>query len=176
MMQAQGPSASGASCLVGVVARWLLGLFFVYMGLTKALHPEVFLKQVHEYHVVGNPFILNLIAAGLPGLEVFCGLLLVIGIAVRGAALVLVLMLVPFTALVVHRALALAPSMGVPFWLVKFDCGCGTGEVVLWRKVAENTFFLLLALWLLSGAGRRLALCFSVFGRAPGAFPPTPLA
>ena len=80
----------------GVLVRWVLGGIFVYMGLSKALHPEMFLKLLRQYNLTGNSLLLNSIAAGLPWLEVFCGLLLLAGIAVRGSALLLLLMLIPF--------------------------------------------------------------------------------
>lgn len=146
--------------LAGVLGRWLLGGLFIYMGLNKALHPVDFLKLVRQYDLVANPYLLNWIAAGLPWFEVFCGLLLVAGVAVRGAALLLALMLVPFSLVVLDRALGIAATQGIPFCSVKFDCGCGTGEVLICRKLAENTLLLLLSLWLLSGVGSRFALRF----------------
>lgn len=148
---------------LAVLARWAVGGFFVYMGMSKALHPEAFLKLVRQYELVGNPFLLNAIAAALPWFEVFCGLLLLVGVAVRGAALMLVLMLVPFTLVVVNRALAIATAQGVAFWTVKFDCGCGSGEVLIWKKVMENALFTLLSCWLLTGQGRPLAARFNLF-------------
>jgi uncharacterized membrane protein YphA (DoxX/SURF4 family) len=146
--------------LGGVLGRWLVGGLFIYMGLNKALHPVEFLKLARQYELVSNPYLLNGIAAGLPWFEVFCGLLLVAGVAVRGAALMLALMLVPFSLVVLDRALGIAATQGIPFCSVKFDCGCGTGEVVICRKLAENTLLLLLSLWLLSGVGGKLALRF----------------
>lgn len=124
------------------------------MGLTKALHPAEFLKLVHEYQMVNTPWLLNSIAALLPWFEVFCGLLLLAGIAVRGTALLLIGLLVPFTLVILKRALAIAAAQGLSFWLVKFDCGCGSGEVVIWEKMIENTTLILLAGWLLC-VGRR---------------------
>lgn len=146
--------------LGGVLGRWLVGGLFIYMGLNKALHPVEFLKLARQYDLVSNPYLLNGIAAGLPWFEVFCGLLLVAGVAVRGAALMLALMLVPFSLVVLERAWGIAATQGIPFCSVKFDCGCGTGEVVICRKLAENALLLLLSLWLLSGVGRKLALRF----------------
>jgi len=144
--------------MVAVLARWLLGAFFVYMGLNKALHPVEFLKLVREYEMVHSSLLLNLIAILLPWFEIFCGLLLLAGVAVRGAALMLVLMLVPFTVVVVRRALAIQAARHIPFCAVKFDCGCGGGEVFICRKVLENLVFLALSLWLLAGHGRKLCL------------------
>ena len=157
------PQRTSADALA-VFARWALGAFFVYMGMSKALHPEAFLKLVRQYELVGSPFLLNSIAAALPWFEVFCGLLLVAGVAVRGAALMLVLMLVPFTVVVAKRALGIATARAVPFWTVKFDCGCGNGEVLIWKKMLENSFFVLVSCWLMSGRGRALSARFSLFG------------
>jgi uncharacterized membrane protein YphA (DoxX/SURF4 family) len=148
--------------LLAVLARWLLGAFFLYLGLSKALHPVDFLKLVREYELVQSSLLLNSIAAALPWFEIFCGLLLLAGVAVRGAALMLVVMLVPFTVVVIRRALAIQAARHIPFCAVKFDCGCGTGEVFICRKVLENLVFLGLSLWLLAGYGRRLCLRYSL--------------
>ncbi len=145
------------------VARWWLGCVFIFMGLHKALpDPEAFLRLVNQYHMVTNPFLLNSIGAALPWFEVFCGVLLLTGVAVRGAALNLVAMLVPFTLVVLKRALAIAATNGIPFCAVTFDCGCGAGEVLICHKLVENAVLLLLSAWLLSGRGRQLCLRFSL--------------
>jgi uncharacterized membrane protein YphA (DoxX/SURF4 family) len=147
-----------------VVARWWLAGVFVFMGLHKALpHPEAFLKLVGQYELTTNPFLLNAIGAALPWFEVLCGLLLLAGVAVRGTALNIVVMLVPFTLMVLKRALVLAAASGKPFCAVKFDCGCGAGEVFICHKLVENTVLLLLAAWLLTGRGRPWCLRFDLF-------------
>ena len=140
---------------LAVLARWLLGVVFLFMGFSKALHPVDFLKLVRQYELVQDAWLLNSIAAALPWFEVFCGLLLVAGVAVRGTALMLAVMLVPFTVVVVRRALALQAERHIPFCAVKFDCGCGTGEVFICRKILENLVFLGFSLWLLAGYGRK---------------------
>jgi uncharacterized membrane protein YphA (DoxX/SURF4 family) len=159
-------SRSGAAAeILGVVARWLLGATFLYLGLNKALHPVEFLKLMRQYDMVDNWLLLNLIAAALPWFETFCGLLLLFGVAVRGTALVLILMLVPFAVLVFRRALAVQSALAIPFCAVKFDCGCGTGEVFICRKLMENLLFILFSLWLLAGYGRRLCLRHTLVSR-----------
>jgi uncharacterized membrane protein YphA (DoxX/SURF4 family) len=137
-----------------MLARWLLGALFLYMGLSKALDPVEFLKLVREYDVAHAAWVLNSIGALLPWFEVICGLLLLTGIAVRGTALMLVLMLVPFTVLVVQRALGIQTAQAIPFCAVKFDCGCGTGEVFICRKLLENFILTAISIWLLFGRGR----------------------
>lgn len=148
--------------LLALLARWLLGALFIYMGLNKALHPVEFLKLVRQYELVSYPLLLNTIAAGLPWFEIFCGLLLLAGIAVRGTAIMLIAMLIPFTVMVLLRALGIAEAQGLPFCSVKFDCGCGSGEVFICRKLLENTMLLLLSIWLSVGSGRWLCLRFAL--------------
>jgi uncharacterized membrane protein YphA (DoxX/SURF4 family) len=148
--------------LSAVLARWVLGAVFLYTGLSKALHPVDFLKLLRQYDLVQYYWLLNAIAAALPWFEIFCGLLLLAGIAVRGTALTLMLMLVPFTVLVFHRALVIRSALAIPFCMVKFDCGCGTGVVFICRKLLENLFLMLLSCWLLVGFGRQFCLRFSL--------------
>jgi uncharacterized membrane protein YphA (DoxX/SURF4 family) len=146
-----------------ILARWLLGAAFLYLGLNKALHPVEFLKLARQYDITQDALLLNSIAAALPWFEAVCGLLLLAGVAVRGTALTLALMLVPFTLLVLHRALLLQAALHVPFCAVKFDCGCGTGEEFICRKLSENIVLLVLSIWLLTGRGRRFSFRFSLF-------------
>jgi uncharacterized membrane protein YphA (DoxX/SURF4 family) len=153
--------------VMAVLVRWVLGGLFVYMGLKKALDPAGFLTLVRQYDMVSSPFVLNSIAAALPWFEVFCGLLLLAGVAVRGTAVVVVAMLVPFTLLILKRALAVASAQKLAFCMVKFDCGCGNGEVFICNKLLENSLLILLACWLISGVGRKLSLRFSLL-QSPG--------
>ena len=144
--------------VAALLARWLLGCLFIYMGLNKALHPVEFLKLVRQYNVTDQYFVLNFIASTLPWFEVFCGLLLVLGISVRSVALLLVVMLIPFTLLILRRALAIHGAQHIPFCAIKFDCGCGAGEVLICRKLAENTILTALATWLVFWRQHILAL------------------
>lgn len=138
--------------LVAVVPRLLtlgLGFLFLWMGLAKALDPVGFLKLVRQYGVVEGPPWLNLLAACLPWFEAFCGALWMLGVAVRGTAAVLGVMLAAFTALVWRHALALQATTGLSFCQIRFDCGCGGGEVWICAKLAENGLLLLAAVFLL---------------------------
>lgn len=149
--------------VLSLMARWLVGAALLYLGLHKALHPVEFLKLARQYDLTENAFVLNTIAAALPWFEVFCALLLLAGIAVRGTALTLAVMLVPFTGVVFHRALLLETARNIPFCAVSFDCGCGSGEEFICRKLAENLVLFALCLWVIAGRGRQLSLRFSVF-------------
>ena len=135
--------------LVPVAARWILGAVFVYMGTVKALHPIDFLKLIREYQTFNNYLLLNTLAGLLPWFEIFCGLLLIAGVALRGTALVTLAMLIPFTVLVFLRAKAIAHDQGIWFCAVKFNCGCGGGEMMICQKIVENAGLMFLAAVLL---------------------------
>ena len=111
--------------------------------------------------MVQSSLALNSIALALPWFEVFCGLLLLAGIAVRGAALLLAAMLAVFTAVVLHRALGIQAARAIPFCAVKFDCGCGGGPEFICAKLPENIGMLLLALCLLAGRGRAFCALYT---------------
>ena len=145
-----------------ILARWILGGLFVYMGMVKALEPVHFLKMLHEYQIVDNHLALNCIAAALPWFEVFCGMLLLAGIAVRGTAMLIAGMLAVFTFVVLHRALGIQAAEAIPFCSVKFDCGCGGGAEFICAKLPENTGMFILSVWLLAGRGRAFSALYSL--------------
>jgi uncharacterized membrane protein YphA (DoxX/SURF4 family) len=147
-----------ATDIAAVVARWLLGAMFIYMGLGKALHPVEFLKLLRQYDLLHPHLLLNLVASALPWFEVFCGLLLLLGVAARGAAVMLVAMLVPFTVVVLLRAMAMQKTGGLPFCAIKFDCGCGGGEVFICRKLAENVLLTAVSAALIFSRSNRFCL------------------
>jgi hypothetical protein len=136
----------------------------MYMGWNKAMHPEAFLKLIRQYDLTNNSFLLNSVAAGLPWFEIFCGLLLVLGIGARASALLVLGMLVPFTVIVLRRALAIADLQHIALCAVRFDCGCGSGEVLICRKLVENAVLMLLAGLIVAGWGRRFAARYELFG------------
>jgi uncharacterized membrane protein YphA (DoxX/SURF4 family) len=150
-----------------LLARCLLAGMFLYMGLNKTLHPVEFLKLVRQYDMLHHHLLLNFVASTLPWFEIFCGLLLLLGVAVRGAAVMLVAMLVPFTLAVLSRALDLHAAGGLPFCAIKFDCGCGAGEVFICRKLAENVLLTALSSALIFWRSHRLCLRHSLFKTVP---------
>ncbi len=144
--------------LASVSARWVLGGLFLVMGLSKALDPVAFLKLVREYEVLSSPYLLNFVAATVPWFEVICGLLLILGVAVRGTSLLLAGLLISFTALIWWRALGLQEAGHLPFCNIQFDCGCGSGPVLVCRKLAENAGLVALALFISGRRQHRLTL------------------
>jgi uncharacterized membrane protein YphA (DoxX/SURF4 family) len=134
--------------------RVALGAVFVGYGWLKLADPYSFLKAIHEYGVLGNAALLdlrleNLAAAGLPLLEILGGLLLATGIWRRGAAAWLALFLALFTIAIAWKVTDPALAATQPnYFLREFDCGCGTGVVIVWEKLTMN-LVLLVALILL---------------------------
>jgi uncharacterized membrane protein YphA (DoxX/SURF4 family) len=143
---------------LATAARVALGAFFIYSGVAKTLNPAEFLKLLRLYEITDIPAVLTFIAAALPWFETFCGLLLLTGVAVRGTALVALAMLAPFTVVVLRRALALQAAESLPFCAVRFDCGCGMGEVGICAKLLENGILIALAAGLIFAGNSALAI------------------
>jgi len=142
------------------VARLVLGGLFIYTGLTKAADPLDFLKFVHMYGILPEtpPHLLNLTAVILPVLEVVCGVALLLGVAVRGAGVTLFGMLLVFIVALVWESLRIHASAPIAYCDISFDCGCGTGEIFICRKLAENAGLMLLALVVSLSRSRRFCL------------------
>lgn len=136
-----------------VFCRLAIGLLFVYMGFKKAMDPVTFLKLVREYEMFPDNiwWLLNFTVATLPWVEILCGLLLLLGIAHRGTALLVMVMLSVFTPMIWLRGLGIHDAEHIPFCRIIFDCGCGAGPVNFCWKMAENiALFLAAALILFS--------------------------
>jgi len=130
------------------VMRVYLGGYFIYTGIYKVLGPVGFLKAIHLYNLMPEtpPYFLNGTAIILPWLEIICGLALLLGWHVRGAASIIVIMLCVFTPAIFLRSLEVMHEQGISFFQVEFDCGCGTGASIIWIKLCKNLGLLLLAL------------------------------
>ncbi len=131
------------SGLVLFVVRLVAGGMFIYLGLLKIDDQVTFLKLIREYEIVETPWVLNAIAAWVPWLEIWLGALLVLGVGLRGTALLMLAMLVVFTFAVWQRGTALAAVEGGVLCDMEFDCGCGTGVVNVCSKLIENSALML---------------------------------
>ncbi len=98
---------------IDLVARWVLGLTFIYASLYKIASPDDFAKIVYGYDLFPDVFI-NLIAIVIPFLELFSGLALIIGVYPRSAAVIINTLLLAFMTV-----LAVNLIRGH-----EFDCGC----------------------------------------------------
>lgn len=158
-----GPMPNKLADVIGFICRLGIGSVFVYSGWAKASDPIQFLKLLRQYDLVSHPLLQTAIAGLLPWLELFCGALLILGLAVRGTALLTTTLLVPFTIVVAAHAIHLQRLSGLPICAIRFDCGCGTGEVNVCAKILENAGMILgCALLALGGLGRLLALKYTL--------------
>lgn len=122
-----------------VAARWMLGATFVYAAVPKVADPAAFAKIVYGYELFPNALI-NLIAIGVPWVELVAGTCLLLGVFPRAAALLVNVLL---TFFIVVLAVNLLRGH-------QFDCGCfATGAddpaAVGWL-LARDFFYLLLGL------------------------------
>ena len=140
-----------------LAARLSLAATFIYMGTMKIREPFDFLKQVRMYHMLPEspPEFLNATAVVLPWLEIVAGVALVGGVFVRGAAAMLAAMLCVFTPAILLRALSIRAEKAISLFQVVFDCGCGSGPVVIWTKLLVNLGLLALAVIALLSQSRR---------------------
>lgn len=133
--------------LPSLVARAVVGGVYVVYGFDKVREPAAFLKAIHGYDLLpaSPPQLLNLTTIVLPWFEILCGGLLLLGAWRRTAATLLCGLTAFFTVVVTLRASALATAGGLSLCGVRFDCGCGGGEVWFCAKFAENCGLVLLA-------------------------------
>ncbi len=95
-----------------LLSRLVLAGVFLFAGALKAFDPQEFLLDVRSFQVLGDPWAACL-AMGLPWLEIFCGIALLLGGWTRGACLVLGVLLVVFAAAFVQA------------WVRGIDVTCG---------------------------------------------------
>jgi putative oxidoreductase len=130
--------------LLGLAARLYLGGVFLFACFHKILDPSSFALDVATYEILPLPLV-NLAALVLPFVELLAGVLLVLGLRTRAAALLILGMMAVFIA-----ALASALSRGL-----EMSCGCfasagGESDPISgWTLVRDGAWLLLAAYVLL---------------------------
>lgn len=109
-----GSALAGARALAFTL-RLALGLIFIYASYSKLLDPQPFAGKVENYRILPRALI-NVFSICLIWVEFVTGVLLIIGLAARGAALVSAVLFVTFAV-----AMASAVARGLDI-----DCGCFT--------------------------------------------------
>jgi uncharacterized membrane protein YphA (DoxX/SURF4 family) len=122
-----------------------LGAVFVYAALSKVPSMGAFAEEIANYRLVPAP-VIPLLGAALVGVELLAGLALATGIAARGAALLVSVLLAAFTA-----GLSQAIARGIDL-----ECGCfGGREPATWLTVGRDLALLAAGLALVClGPGR----------------------
>jgi uncharacterized membrane protein YphA (DoxX/SURF4 family) len=117
--------------LLFTAARVLLGVVFIIAGTAKIADPSAFAATIANYGILsGMPALV--VATILPWGELLCGVGLVVGLFVRGSALLTILFLSIFTIVALY-----AMMRGLDI-----SCGCFTldplAERIGWKKILEN--------------------------------------
>lgn len=144
-----------------IVARLVVGGVFVWLSITKISDPHLFMKLLREYKLPlmeSHHTLMNVTAVTLPWIELLCGMFFLVGFWLRGAAVLLLVMLIAFTTAVAWRAIGVYHSEEIAFCAIKFDCGCGGGEIPICDKLRENTALIGLALIATVSRSRCLAI------------------
>ncbi len=128
------------------IIRFGLAALFIYSGTVKLINPAAFAINIDNYAIL--PYIVvTLMAAVLPWLEVICGLALLSGKWIQGAALWIAAMNIVFII-----AIASAMLRGLDI-----SCGCHStsteGARVGLQKLLENLFLLAASIYLYKDAG-----------------------
>lgn len=128
--------SSPAAMTVSMAVRITLGLVFLIAGAEKLTALDAFGHAIYNYRILPLSMV-NIAALLFVWTEIVAGVLLLAGVAVRGAALVTALLLALFLVAILS---AMARGLTI-------DCGCfvsakdiaaGGGEKVGWKKVLED--------------------------------------
>jgi uncharacterized membrane protein YphA (DoxX/SURF4 family) len=130
--------------VVGLVLRLFLGGVLIYAGATKIGHPLTSQRAVQAYELLPDG-LANTIGLALPFLEVVLGVLLVLGLFTRPAAIASTVLMVIFVL-----GISQAWARGLTI-----DCGCfggggkiGATETKYPQEIARDVVFALAGAWL----------------------------
>jgi uncharacterized membrane protein YphA (DoxX/SURF4 family) len=146
----------------GLVARLVTGGVWIVAGALKLPHPADSVRAVRAYDLLPEA-IVPAVGHLLPIVEVVIGVCLVLGLMVRGSAVVSALL---FAAFIIGISSAWARGLSI-------DCGCfgGGGEIPdaaekYPGEIARDVGLLALSLWLVVRPRSRLSLDSVLFGSA----------
>jgi len=120
------------------LARFLLGLVFLYASIGKILDPKAFAEILIAYQIFDSPQLLKYVAVTLPWVEWFCGICLILGIFVRSVSALTTLLLFVFLAAMISALLR----------GLEIHCGCfgSPTESVGALSLLRDAFFFLMSL------------------------------
>lgn len=125
-----------------IVVRIALGAVFLFSSAGKIADPAAFAVIVANYQLLPTPMVAAT-AVVFPWIEAFCGLALVVGRLEKGAALLVILMMVVFTGLLFYNS----------YRGLDIACGCFSLAANAPSNIAVNTvrnlFILAAAIWVL---------------------------
>lgn len=140
------PSAGRERVLdvVGLVVRLFLGVVLVFAGIVKVGRPLTAERAVQAYELFPLE-VAKWIGLGLPFIEIALGLLLLLGLFTRAAAIAATVLMVAF---IIGISQAWARGLTI-------DCGCfggggqiGANETKYPQEIARDAVFALAGAWL----------------------------
>ena len=138
LLDARGP-------WISLIARLLLGAMWLYYSVPKLAQPTQNIADVRDFRILPSGLVTPF-AYGQPYLELALGLLLIIGLGTRLAALLSALVLLVYIGGII--------SLGARGISITCGCGGGGGQVAEGQTrytldVLRDLLYLLPALWLL---------------------------
>lgn len=130
------------SPLLSAFLRWILGSVFIYASIHKIADPAAFSEAIYNYRLFPE-ILINPLAVWLPWLELLAGLSLIIGVWIKGGALILSFL-----------SLAFAVAVGTALFRgLDISCGCFSlaeaGERIQWTYIAQDFGLFAMALHVL---------------------------
>jgi uncharacterized membrane protein YphA (DoxX/SURF4 family) len=138
---------------IALVVRLYLGSVFLTACIHKILHPDVFALDVATYQLLPL-WAVNFYALVVPWVELIAGAMLVLGVRVRGASLLVLLMMISFMI-----ALGWALHIGLDM-----SCGCFASQAaadedaISWRTMLRDSVWLVQSIYVLLVDRRPLGL------------------
>jgi uncharacterized membrane protein YphA (DoxX/SURF4 family) len=125
-----------------LLSRLILGGLFIYASYDKLFNPLPFAQIIHNYRLMPPAFI-NIIAVILPWIELSAGILLIIGIRVRGANFIIFTLLIMYIAM-----LSITAARGI-----NIACGCFSTSLAaksnIYERIAEDIGMFILSIHIL---------------------------
>jgi putative oxidoreductase len=123
--------------------RLILGGLFVFAGVLKLGEPQAFADAIKGFKIFtdAREFMIPVMTFVLPWTEIIAGSLLILGLWARGAAMVIVGMLLAFVAGVVSVVLRDIDTKCSCFGKIEWPCTGGVG----WCQVIRNSVMIAMA-------------------------------
>jgi len=134
-----------------LTARVFLGSMLLVASIDKIADPAAFAKSIGDYRLFSEP-IVTVVATMIPWAELLCGMAMMFGLLIPGAALLAGSMLLVFTL-----ALLSALLRGLDI-----TCGCFSQDPAAarigWMKIGENVILTAISAYLYFSASIRFSL------------------
>jgi uncharacterized membrane protein YphA (DoxX/SURF4 family) len=125
---------------LALVLRLYIGGLFIYASMYKINYPGEFAEAIASYQIVPY-WAVNVSAVVLPWVELISGILLVVGIRARSAAVIIGLLMIMFAIAMFINLVRDVPT----------SCGCfqGVGEKISWWTLVRDIIWVIMTIHIL---------------------------